>query len=192
MLSVGQRHRRSPVHAGRRRRADTGIVDGMVRFKATIEPVRGGGHFVVVPEPIAEAAGLRYGVRVRGTVDGVAYRSSLMKYSGVFHMGVHKATLAAAGVEAGDAVEVAIEIDDQPLPADTVPPDLAKALAKNSAAKAGFMAQSPAHKREHVKYVIEAKQAATRERRIAKTVATLAAAAPKPKKARAKPAAPRR
>lgn len=164
----------------------------MVRFKATIEPVRGGGHFVVVPEQIAEAAGLRYGVRVRGTVDGVGYRSSLMKYSGVFHMGVHKATLAAAGVEAGDAVEVAIEIDDQPLPADTVPPDLAKALAKNSAAKAGFMAQSPAHKREHVRYVIEAKQAATRERRIAKTVATLAAAAPKPKKARAKPAAARR
>lgn len=164
----------------------------MKRFTATIEPIRGGGHFVVVPKETAEAAGLGYGVRVRGTVDGVAYRSSLMMYSGVFHLGVHKATLAAADVEAGDTVDVAIEIDDQPLPTDTVPPDLAKALAQNRAAKAAFMAQSPAHKREHVKYVIEAKRAETRERRIAKTVATLAAAAPKPKKAKAKPPAARR
>jgi Bacteriocin-protection, YdeI or OmpD-Associated/Domain of unknown function (DUF1905) len=169
-------------------------VHGMKRFQAAIAPIRGGGYFVVVPEAVAAAAGLRYGARVRGTIDGVAYHSSLMRYSGVFHMGVHKATLAAAGVAAGDEVAVAIEIDDEPLPTDTVPPDLAKALAKNSAAKAGFMAQSPAHKREHVKYILEAKQAATRERRIAKTITTLAAVVPKSKPARrkARPAAARR
>jgi Domain of unknown function (DUF1905) len=63
----------------------------MERFKATLEPVPHGGHFVVVPAKIAAAAGLKYGARVRGTVDGAAYRSSVMKYSGVFHLGVHKA-----------------------------------------------------------------------------------------------------
>ena len=63
----------------------------MERFKAKLEPVPHGGHFVVVPPAKAEAAGLKYGARVRGTVNGAPFRSSLMKYSGIFHMGVHKA-----------------------------------------------------------------------------------------------------
>jgi hypothetical protein len=149
------------------------------RFRAMIEPVPGGGHYVVVPPKSADAAGLVYGMRVRGTLAGTAYRSSLMKYGGVFHLGVHKATLAAAGVGPGAIVEITIEHDDEPLPTDTVPPDLAKALAANELAKARFEAQSPAHKREHVKYVLEAKQAETRARRIAKTVETLASTPPK-------------
>ncbi len=147
----------------------------MERFRATLEPVPHGGHYVVVPEKKAAAAGLRYGVRVRGTVNGVPYRSSLMKYGGIFHMGVHKATLAKAGVKPGARVDVTIEIDDEPLPTDVVPPDLAKALAKSKAAKTAFEALSPAHKREHVKHVIEAKKPETRARRIAKTVDTLRA-----------------
>ena len=157
----------------------------MQHFTATLTPVKGGGHFVVVPPETAEAAGLRYGVRVRGTVNGVAYRSSLMKYSGVFHMGVHKATIAAADVASGAKVDVAIEIDDQPLPTDTVPKDLAKAINGNAKAKAGWAAQSPAHKREHVKHVMEAKKPETRERRIASTLKLLAATPPKKKPATA-------
>ena len=144
-----------------------------------IEPVPGGGHYVVVPPKSAAGAGLVYGMRVRGTLAGTAYRSSLMKYSGVFHLGVHKATLAAAGVGIGAIVEITIEHDDQPLPTDTVPQDLKKALAANKAALRGFESQSPAHKREHVKYVLEAKQAETRARRIAKTVETLAKVKPR-------------
>lgn len=145
------------------------------RFEAELEPVSHGGCFVAVPAETAEAAGLKHGARVRGTVDGVPYRSSLMKYSGVFHMGVHKATLAEVGAGMGDRVKVTIELDDEPLPTDTVPPDLARALAKSPAAKAAFAKLSPAHKREHVKHVIEAKKPETRARRIAKTVDALAA-----------------
>src|SRR5262245_60095191 len=125
----------------------------MKRFRAKLEPVSHGGHFVVVPAQIAVAAGLRYGVRVRGTVDGVAYRSSLMKYGGVFHMGVHKATLAAAARTGGDIVDVAIEIDDEPLPTDVVPRDLAKAFAKSPAAKKAFATLSRARKTRPVKHV---------------------------------------
>src|SRR5712692_5998731 len=91
------------------------------RFKGRIQPIKGGGHYVVVPASVAEAAGLEYRMRVRGTVAGKRYRSSLMKYSGLFHMGVHKATLAAAGLKAGDVVEIEIERDDEPLPGDVVP-----------------------------------------------------------------------
>lgn len=151
----------------------------MQRFRGTLEPVSHGGHYVVVPEKVAAAAKLRYGARVRGTVDGAPYRSSLMKYGGVFHLGVHKATIAAAGAKLGDRVEVTIELDDEPLPTDVVPDDLAKALAKSPAAKAAFEKASPSHRREHVKHVIEAKREDTRARRIARTIETLAASAPK-------------
>ncbi len=145
----------------------------MQRFKAKLEPVPHGGMFVVVPEKTAVAAGLKYGVRVRGSLNGAPYRSSLMKYGGVFHMGVHKATLAQADARAGERVDVTIEIDDEPLPTDTVPADLANALAKSADANAAWKKLAPAHKREHVKHVIEAKKPETRARRIAKTVESL-------------------
>jgi hypothetical protein len=45
------------------------------RFHAKLEPVLHGGQFVVVPAATA-AAGVEHGARVRGTVDGAAYRSS--------------------------------------------------------------------------------------------------------------------
>lgn len=151
----------------------------MKRFRAKLEPVPHGGQYVVVPEKIAAGAGLEYGVRVRGTVNGAPYRSSLMKYSGVFHMGVHKATLARAGAAGGDRVDVTIEIDDQPLPTDVVPDDLARALAKHAKAVAVWERLAPAHRREHVKQVIEAKKPETRARRIAKMVDALRAGVPK-------------
>jgi hypothetical protein len=146
----------------------------MQRFRATLEPVPHGGCFVAVPAEVAEAAGLKYGDRVRGTVNGARYRSSLMKYSGVFHMGVHKATRAEAGASKGDAVAVTIERDPDPLPNDRVPAELARALRRNKAAAAAFKALAPSHKREYVGFVTEAKRPETRARRIAQTIDALA------------------
>lgn len=144
-------------------------------FRATLEPVPHGGCFVVVPEKVAAAAGVKYRDRVRGTVNGVAYRSSLMKYSGVFHMGVHKATLEKAGAAKGSTVRVTIERDPDPLPTDRVPPDLARALRQHPAARTAFAALAPSHKREYVKHVIEAKKPETRARRIERTIVALLA-----------------
>jgi len=140
------------------------------QFKAKLASARGGGHTVAVPPEVAEAVGIHYGSRVRGSLDGVAYRSSLMKVSGLFHLGVHKATVEAAGVDIGSTVDVKIELDPEPLPTDTVPADLKKALAP---VRAAWDKLSPSHKREHVKHVIDAKKPETRAKRIASTVAAL-------------------
>jgi hypothetical protein len=126
---------------------------------------------------------VRYRDRVRGTVNGAAYRSSLMKYSGVFHMGVHKSTLAQAGAALGDTVAVTIERDPDPLPTDRVPPDLARALRRSPPAAAAFAALAPSHKREYVGFVIEAKKAETRARRIEQTIAALATRSRRPRRA---------
>ena len=141
------------------------------RFRARLEPVSHGGHFVIVPSAVAKRAGLGHGARVRGEVNGAPYRSSLMKYSGVFHMGVHKATLATAEAKLGDDVDITIERDTAPLPNDRVPPDLARALKARKGAAEAFAALAPSHRREHVGSVKDAKTPETRARRIAKVVA---------------------
>ena len=96
-----------------------------------------------------------------------------MKYSGVFHLGVHKATLASAGVAAGSRVAVTIERDDQPLATDVVPDDLASALKRSKQAAAAFKAVRPSARREQVKRILEAKKPETRARRVENTIALL-------------------
>jgi len=148
-------------------------------FTAELLPVPHGGQYVVVPNAVAAGAGLRHGQRVRGTVNGARYRSSLMMYSGVFHLGVHKATLAEAEVAPPATVRVTIEADTEPLPTDAVPQDLAKALKRGSAAAAAWEQLRPSLKREHVKSLLEAKKPETRSNRLDKILATLAADARK-------------
>ena len=143
------------------------------RFRARLQPVPHGGCFVVVPAETAAAAGVRYKDRVRGTVNGAKYRSSLMKYSGVFHMGVHKATLEAAGATLGDEVEVTIARDTAPLPTDRVPADLERALAARKDGVSAFGALAPSRRREYIGAIIDAKTPETRRRRIANVLAAL-------------------
>ena len=145
----------------------------MQKFRAKLEPVPHGGQYVVVPAAVAAAAGLKHGSRVRGEVNGVGYRSSLMKYSGIFHLGVHKATLQTAGVKPGARVSVTIACDDEPLPTDVVPDDLAVALKKNPSAATAWTALSPSHQREHVQVLLSAKLPDTRARRVSKILAAL-------------------
>ena len=140
-------------------------------FSAVLEPVSHGGHFVVVPEDVADAAGVKYNDRVRGEVNGVPYRSSLAKYSGVFHLGLPKASLGRA--KDGERVEVTIELDEETRAVDVIPPDLEKALAPHAKAKASWKALAPSQRREYVKQVLDAKKPETRARRIEKIVATL-------------------
>jgi hypothetical protein len=145
----------------------------MTYFSGRIESGPGGGHFIVVPDAAAKKAGLRYRMRVRGCVDEALYRSSLMKTGETFCLGVHKATLAKAGKRAGDTVRVGIEEDREPLPEDEVPAPLAKALQKSRSAKAAWDRLAPSHRREHVKYINEAKKEETRAARVERTIKTL-------------------
>ena len=55
-----------------------------------------------------------------------------------------------------------------------VPTDLAAALAKNARARESFSSFAPSHKREYVEWIVEAKRAETRARRVKDAVAWLA------------------
>src|SRR5690348_7895710 len=64
---------------------------------------------------------------VRGTVNGLPYRSRLSVYGGETMLGLTNAFRAQAGIAAGDEVEVVMERDDEPREVE-VPPALQRAL----------------------------------------------------------------
>ncbi|MGQ0384723.1 MAG: YdeI/OmpD-associated family protein [Gammaproteobacteria bacterium] len=59
-------------------------------------------------------------------------------------------------------------------PPPRLPADLAAALKKNARAKATYDAFPPSHKREYVEWITEAKQAATRAKRLATAIEWMA------------------
>jgi uncharacterized protein YdeI (YjbR/CyaY-like superfamily) len=61
-----------------------------------------------------------------------------------------------------------------PRPALAAPPDLLKAINANKQARTTFDAFPPGQRREYIAWILEAKQAATREKRIATAVEWLA------------------
>jgi uncharacterized protein YdeI (YjbR/CyaY-like superfamily) len=81
---------------------------------------------------------------------------------------------AAAGVTAGEEVEVDVEVDAGSREV-TVPADLAGALARDSTAQRFFDGLSYTHRKEWVRWIEEAKKHETRSARIAKTIAALRA-----------------
>lgn len=147
----------------------------MVELRAKLVPIKGGGFYVVVPDATAARAGVALHDRVRGTVGGVSYRSSLSRYSGKFHVGVQTSVVREAGLVAGSTFAMTLEPDPEPPPGEIVPADLAAALAASPQARFGFDSMGPAHRREHVKHVLDAKKPETRTRRIAATIAALEA-----------------
>ena len=78
----------------------------------------------------------------------------------------------AAGVTAGQEVEVDVEADDAPREVE-VPEDLGAALVADEAARAAFEKLSYSNKRRIVLSVEGAKTAETRARRIDKALAEL-------------------
>jgi uncharacterized protein YdeI (YjbR/CyaY-like superfamily) len=60
-----------------------------------------------------------------------------------------------------------------------MPGDFGKAIAKNTKARQAFEAFSPSNKREYIEWITDAKQEATRARRIAQAVEWIAAGKPR-------------
>jgi len=145
-----------------------------MRFQTTV--VLGGktATGLVVPPEVVEglAAGKRPAVRV--TIGGYTYRSTVAVMGGRFMLPLAAEHRASSGVAAGDEVDVEVELDTAPREV-AVPPDLAEALAADPTAQQAFSGLSYSNQRRYVLGIEGAKTAETRQRRIAKAVAELAA-----------------
>jgi hypothetical protein len=144
-----------------------------MRFTSTLLQSGKTATGLVVPNEVVEALGAGKKPAVRVTINGHAYRSSIASMGGVFMLGVSAENRALAGVQAGDDLDVDVELDTLPREVD-VPTDLAAALTANTGAKAFFEGLSYSNRRRLVLAVEAAKAADTRARRIQKTVEMLA------------------
>ncbi|MEO9222377.1 MAG: YdeI/OmpD-associated family protein, partial [Mycobacteriaceae bacterium] len=111
---------------------------------------------------------------VRITLRGYVYRTTVASMGGRFMVPLSAEHRAAAGVTAGEQVDVDIELDTAPREV-VVPADLDDALNQDSAVRAFYDALSYTHRKEWVRWVEEAKKAETRGSRIGKAVTALSA-----------------
>lgn len=126
---------------------------------------------VIPPEAIA-ALGTSKKPPVKVTINGYTYRNTVAVMGGIFMVGVSAEHRKAAGLKAGDSIDVTLELDTESRTVE-LPADLAAALAKKKGARAAFDASAPSARKEFVRQVESAKAQETRERRIAAIVTKL-------------------
>jgi hypothetical protein len=143
-----------------------------MKFRATVELGGKTATGIEVPDDVVAALGPGSRPPVTVTVGGHSYRTTVARMGGRFLVPLSAENRTAAGVAAGDQVDVGIEPDTAPREVE-VPADLTEALAKDDAAKATFDGLSYTHRKEWVRWVEEAKKADTRATRLAKTVEAL-------------------
>ena len=145
-----------------------------MRFRATVELGGKTATGIEVPEDVVAALGSGSRPAVTVTIGGHAYRTTVARMSGRFLVPLSAENRTAAGVAAGDQVDVEIALDSGPREV-TVPDDLAAALAHDDTARATYDGLSYTHRKEWVRWIEEAKKAETRATRLAKTVESLRA-----------------
>jgi bacteriocin resistance YdeI/OmpD-like protein/uncharacterized protein DUF1905 len=143
-----------------------------MRFRASIELAGKTATGIEVPAAVVAKLGSSKKPAVSVTIKGYTYRSTVASMGGRFMLPVSAEVREAAGVAARDEVDVAVELDTSPREV-TVPADLARALSREPAAKRFFEGLNFSNKQRIVISIEAAKTPETRERRIAKAVASL-------------------
>jgi Domain of unknown function (DUF1905)/Bacteriocin-protection, YdeI or OmpD-Associated len=143
-----------------------------MKFKAIIQLHGKTATGVEVPAKIVEGLGKGKRPPVHVTINGHTYRSSVASMGGKFMLGISAENREAAGVKAGDEVQVTLEADTE-IREVTVPSDLKKALADDATASKFFDSLSYSNKLRQVLSIEQAKTDDTRQRRILKVVSML-------------------
>jgi hypothetical protein len=143
-----------------------------VKFHATIEQSGKTATGIPVPSEVVDALGSGKRPAVTVTIGAHTYRSTVASMGGRFMLPLSAENREAAGVAAGDEVEVAVELDTAPRTVE-VPADFAGALANLPEAQRFFDGLSYSQQRWHVDSIEGAKTDETRQRRIAKSVELL-------------------
>jgi len=125
-----------------------------------------------VPAEVITALGAGKRPKVHVHLNGYTYRSTVAAYGDVYMLPLSAEHRQAAGLKAGDQVEVHLELDTEPRTV-TVPDDLAAALAEQDGAREAFDALNYSTRKEYVRQVESAKAQETRIRRVTGILAKL-------------------
>lgn len=143
-----------------------------MKFRSTVESGGKTATGIQVPAQVVEGLGSGKRPRVRVTINGYSYRSTVAPMGGVFMLPVSAEVRERAGVAAGDTVEVELQLDTE-LREVTAPADFAAALDSDADAKQFFDGLSYSNKQRLILSIEGAKTSETRQRRIASTVSKL-------------------
>jgi Bacteriocin-protection, YdeI or OmpD-Associated/Domain of unknown function (DUF1905) len=138
---------------------------GRIQLRARLQPRGPAAAVVLDDEQVAEVGEGAKRFPVVATVNGYTWRTSVARMGGEFLVGLNREVRQGAGAEAGDEVDVTLELDSAPREVE-VPEALAAALAADPRAKAAFEGMAFTHRKEYARWVAEAKREETRERRV--------------------------
>ncbi|WP_144711399.1 YdeI/OmpD-associated family protein [Curtobacterium pusillum] len=145
-----------------------------MQFTTTVLQARKTATGLPVPPSVIEALGSGKRPSVVVTINGgYTYRSTVGVMNEQFLVPLSASHREAAGVAAGDTVEVTLEVDTLPRVVD-LPADLETALHE-AGVRAAFDTLSNSRQRALVDPVVQAKAPETRQRRIDKAVEALRA-----------------
>jgi uncharacterized protein YdeI (YjbR/CyaY-like superfamily) len=137
------------------------------KFQATLERSSNRLNWVIVriPFDVAKIWGTRGQLRVKGAINGFAFRTSLFPTgSGDHVMLVNKRMQAGAGAGAGNAAQFRLEPDVEER-VITVPPELARALSEDRSLGRWFDRLNYSTRRWIVDWIAQVKSAEARVRR---------------------------
>jgi len=143
-----------------------------MRFRTELRSTGGNTAGFLVGDEVVAGLGGGGRPKVVVTVNGFEWRGSIARMGGAYWLGVSAERRAAAGIAAGEVLDVDVVLDTAVREVE-VPADLASALGAEPAAKAFWDGMSYSNKSWHVLQVTGAKAAETRARRVARSLAMM-------------------
>ena len=127
---------------------------------------------VHLPDDVVEGLGKGRKPPVKATINGYTWRSTVAVMGGEYWLGISKEVRRNAGCEAGQEVDLTLELDTEERVLE-VPEDFAAALDAEPEARRFFDSLSYSNRRRFTWSIDDAKTPETRQRRIEKSVAQL-------------------
>jgi hypothetical protein len=143
-----------------------------MQFQTTILQTGKTTTGIEVPAQIMEALNAGKHPKVRVTIKGYSYPSSIASMGGTFMISVSAEVRTKAGVNAGDTLEVEVVLDTAPREV-VLPKDFADVLRQDTTALKFFEGLSYSNQRRIVLPIEDAKTPETRQRRIEKAISNL-------------------
>jgi hypothetical protein len=151
---------------------EKGIAE-QISFSAVLEKVRDiDGAYICIPDKVLAKLGNKKRFKVKATIDGVFYRSSIMNMGMGMMLGVTKEIRNRIGKRPGDKVSVMLEEDTEDRTVE-IPDELNALFKRHPEAAVFFQTLSYSNRKEYVVWITTAKRAETKAERLEKTIAKL-------------------
>jgi len=144
----------------------------MITIRILIQGTGESAAGIHLPDDVVEGLGKGRKPPVKATINGYTWRSTVAVMGGEYWLGCSKEVRRLAGVQAGQEVDLSLELDTEERVLE-VPADFSVALDAEPEARRFFDGLSYSNRRRFTYAIEDAKTPETRQRRIEKSVSRL-------------------